>query len=146
VYFWNTKKLANDIKDKKVGEKAKLYYYLIAAVVIGSEVYFETILEEFNTFGFLSFLLVFVIGTLITFRTNKGENGEDYIARVIMLSLPINIKIMVAFLVSFVILFVGLSEGMFDYSLRSEAEDSILALINMFVFWRINVHLKYINE
>ena len=150
MYFWKTAQLAADIKNNKVSEKSKMYYYLLLTSLSNIMAY-EFLMElSYDMTAALSELLltflVIIIGTLVTFNTNKGEGGVDYIARVVMLGLPISIKIIALMLA----LFIFLSEIIFyywAYDLLTDAFISIgVVLASVLMFYRLNVHLKFINQ
>jgi len=150
MYFWKTTQLAADIKNNKVSEKSKMYYYLLLTSLSNIMAY-EFLMElSYDMTAALSELLltflVIIIGTLVTFNTNKGEGGVDYIARVVMLGLPISIKIIALMLA----LFIFLSEIIFyywAYDLLTDAFISIgVVLASVLMFYRLNVHLKFINQ
>ena len=150
MYFWKTAQLAADIKNNKVSEKSKMYYYLLLTSLSNIMAY-EFLMElSYDMTAALSELLltflVIIIGTLVTFNTNKGESGVDYIARVVMLGLPISIKIIALMLA----LFIFLSEIIFyywAYDLLTDAFISIgVVLASVLMFYRLNVHLKFINQ
>jgi len=150
MYFWKTAQLAADIKNNKVSEKSKMYYYLLLTSLSNIMAY-EFLMElSYDMTAALSELLltflVIIIGTLVTFNTNKGEGGVDYIARVVMLGLPISIKIIALMLA----LFIFLSEIIFyywAYDLLTDIFISIgVVLASVLMFYRLNVHLKFINQ
>ena len=101
VYFWKTQQLADDIKSNKISEKSKMYYYLIMMVLFDFIAYLylveglDTVSTTIVISEMLSVIIVTIAGILITFKTNKGEDGVDYIAREIMLAFPISIKIFI---------------------------------------------------
>ena len=150
MYFWKTTQLAADIKNNKVSEKSKMYYYLLLTSLSNIMAY-EFLMElSYDMTAALSELLltflVIIIGTLVTFNTNKGEGGVDYIARVVMLGLPISIKIIALMLA----LFIFLSEIIFYYWAYDLLTDTFISigvvLASVLMFYRLNVHLKFINQ
>jgi len=150
MYFWKTTQLADDIKNNKVSEKSKMYYYLLLTSLSNIMAY-EFLMElSYDMTAALSELLltflVIIIGTLVTFNTNKGEDGVDYIARVVMLGLPISIKIIALML----ILAIFLSEIVFYYWAYDLLTDTFISigvvLASVLMFYRLNVHLKFINQ
>jgi hypothetical protein len=150
MYFWKTTQLAADIKNNKVSEKSKMYYYLLLTSLSNIMAY-EFLMElSYDMTAALSELLltflVIIIGTLVTFNTNKGEGGVDYIARVVMLGLPISIKIIALMLT----LSIFLSEIVFYYWAYDLLTDTFISigvvLASVLMFYRLNVHLKFINQ
>ena len=150
MYFWKTAQLAADIKNNKVSEKSKMYYYLLLTSLSNIMAY-EFLMElSYDMTAALSELLltflVIIIGTLVTFNTNKGEGGVDYIARVVMLGLPISIKIIALMLT----LSIFLSEIIFYYWAYDLLTDTFISigvvLASVLMFYRLNVHLKFINQ
>ncbi len=152
VYFWKTQQLADDIKSDKISEKSKMYYYLIMMVLFDFIAYLylveglDTVSTTIVISEMLSVIIVTIAGILITFKTNKGEDGVDYIARVIMLAFPISIKIFI-FMMIFDVALLGIVFYYFDFDEWSDLFISLqTVLVSILLYWRINVYLKYINQ
>jgi len=150
MYFWKTAQLADDIKNNKVSEKSKMYYYLLL-ISLSNIASYEFLIElSYDMTATLSELLltflVIIIGTLVTFNTNKGEGGVDYIARVVMLSLPISIKI-ISLILAFAIFLSEIVFYYWAYDLLTDTFISIgIVLASALMFYRLNAHLKFINQ
>jgi hypothetical protein len=150
MYFWKTDQLAEDIKDNKISEKSKMYYYLLTISIyniIGYQYLSEFSGDMTTAIGeMLVTTLVLIFGTFITFKTNNSRGGSDYIARVIMLGLPISIKLIVFTLIFQIVLY----EVVFyywNYDILTDLFISVsAAIISILLFWRINEHLKFINN
>ena len=150
MYFWKTDQLAEDIKDNKISEKSKMYYYLLTISIyniIGYQYLSEFSGDMTTAIGeMLVTTLVLIFGTFITFKTNNSRGGSDYIARVIMLGLPISIKLIVFTLIFQIVLY----EVVFyywNYDILTDLFISVsAATISILLFWRINEHLKFINN
>jgi len=148
MYIWNTKKLATDIKNNNLTEHDKMKYYLVYSVIV-------TIFLTISSRPFTLPLLVeqilsvgiIIFGISITFKTNKGNKGSDYIARVTCLSLPIFIKIVLLcfgggiIIGVLVVLMGGNSPAMFT----EWATTAIATFAGIATFWRINTHLRFVN-
>ena len=152
VYFWKTQQLADDIKSDKISEKSKMYYYLVMMVLFDFIAYLylveglDTVSTTIVISEMLSVIIVTIAGILITFKTNKGEDGVDYIARVIMLAFPISIKIFI-FMMIFDVALLGIVFYYFDFDEWSDLFISLqTVLVSILLYWRINVYLKYINQ
>ena len=150
MYFWKTDQLAADIKNNKVSEKSKMYYYLL--IMASYNIVTYQYLADFTVDTTIAIIemvvttLIVIIGTLITFKTNKGEDGVDYVSGAIMLGLPISIKLVV-----FASIFqIALFEFVFYYWDYDVLTDSfllaMLTVITVLFFWRLNEHLKFINN
>ena len=152
MYFWKTQQLADDIKNNKISEKSKMYYYLIMMVLLNLAIY-SFLIGDLNAVDMtivigemLSIITVTITGILITFKTNKGQEGADYMARMTMLGLPIGIKVLV-----FTTIFnIALLEAVYYYwgfDIWSDLFISLQAvLVSILLYWRINIYLKYINQ
>jgi hypothetical protein len=152
MYFWKTQQLADDIKNNKISERSKMYYYLIMMVLFNMATY-AFLLEGEDTANIRlligeisSIIIVTIVGILITFKTNKGQDGVDYMARMTMLGLPIGIKIIVFITIFDVVLF----EAVYYYSDSDTWIDLFISLqtvlVSVLLYWRINIYLKYINQ
>jgi hypothetical protein len=155
MHLWNVKQLATDFKNQSVTESQKMAYFLITTVLWNLVAYMNVFADEMSykdpNVGYFELFLVVVIvivGTLVTFKTNK-KTGVDYIARVTALAIPIGIKFLV-FLFAILAIFFGLDEYVWSYNVLDILYyDSFTVIstvvIEVFVFWRINIYLKYIN-
>jgi len=150
MYFWNTQQLAEDIKGNRVGEKDKMYYYLITLVLWNLSIYMYLI-EDIPSVNYTSDVIVMIlsisvviIGTLITFGTNNGSKGVDYIARVLMLSIPISVKLFVFFMIFSIL--AGMFGEIFAIHLADWFFNALGVMVEVFIYWRINTYLKYINQ
>jgi len=153
MYFWKTQQLADDIKNNKISEKGKMHYYLVMMVLFNIAASSSFLVEGVGAVNttlavseMLLVIMVVIIGILITFKTNNGESGVDYIARATMLSLPIGVKIF-AFTMMFDIVLFEAVYYYWDFDVLSDLFISLqVVLISMLLYWRINTHLKYINQ
>jgi len=150
MYFWKTDQLAADIKNNKVSEKSKMYYYLL--IMASYNIVTYQYLADFTVDTTIAIIemvvttLIVIIGTFITFKTNNSRGGSDYIARVIMLGLPISIKLIV-FTWIFQIVLYEVVFYYWNYDILTDLFISVsAAIISILLFWRINEHLKFINN
>ena len=151
MFIWKTTELANAIKENTLTEKDWKQYYLAGSIVMIIALYL-TQLEpriEINTQSLIVeavlMVVIAVIGINITFKTNQNNNGSNFVARITALSFPIFIKIGVfSFLLGIALVLVAegaeLSPEFIDWLMVISA-----VLIEALFFWRINVHLNYIN-
>ena len=151
MYFWKTAQLADDIKNNKVNEKSKMYYYLLMMIMFNIFAYsFLLDLEAENSsvdvFEMIITTLLLIGGILINFKANNGENGVDYMARVVMLGLPIAIKLTIIMLLLGLLLF-EIVYAYWDFDIFTDWFIFCQSIVVTILFyWRVNVHLKYINQ
>jgi hypothetical protein len=149
MFIWKTTELANEIKENTLTEKDWKQYYLAGTILVTISFYIALLEERINTQSLIVeavlMVVIAVIGINITFKTNQNNNGSNFVARIIALSLPIIIKSTV-FLVLF---FIALGVVAEVAELSTESIDWLMViftvLIEALIFWRINVHLNYIN-
>ncbi len=151
MYFWKTAQLADDIKNNKVSEKSKMYYYLLMMVMFNILAYsflldIEAEDVSVNVLEIIITTLLLIGGILINFKANKGVNGVDYMARVIMLGVPLMVKLSIA-----TILFgITVSEITYAYWGFDILTDWFVLIqsvvVTVLFYWRLNVHLKSINK
>jgi len=151
MYFWKTAQLADDIKNNKVSEKSKMYYYLLMMVMFNVFAY-SFLLDlgaedvSVDIFEMIITTVILVGGILINFKANKGVDGVDYMARVIMLGVPIAIKLtIVMMLFGFILFEIVYAYWGFDI-LTDWFVLGQVTVISVLFYWRVNVHLKYINQ
>jgi hypothetical protein len=88
---------------------------------------------------------IFISGVNITFKSNLNKFGESYIPRFIELSFPISVKLFLASIPTiFIVAQVALT-FQFEENFRDWFPIILVCVGEIIYFWRINVHLKYIN-
>ena len=149
MFIWKTTELSNEIKENTLTEKDWKQYYLAGTIVMTIAMYIAQLVPRINTQPLIVeavlLVVIAVIGINITFKTNQNNNGSNFVARVTALSFPIIIKVSV-----FAILFGIALEVVAEVAeLSLESIDWLavvfVVLIEALIFWRINVHLYYIN-
>lgn len=147
MYYWKTNKLAEEIKADTLTERSKKNYYIGSSAITLASMYLLIIAGTNNIAltlleGFLT-LIVLILGVNLTFSTN---DGKDYIARMVILSFPLLIKIYAASLSIGVIC--GIYAAMNNLH-STNPYPWLTILINvgiqMIFFWRLNVHLSKIR-
>lgn len=149
MYIWKTAKLATEIKENTLTEKDWKQYFLAGSILITISIYLTQLAARTNTESLIVeavlMVAIAVIGINIAFKTNQNNNGSNFVARITALTFPISIK-----LIALSILYgiaVGIVEEVAEVSIQSQewAVVAFTVLIQVLFFWRINVHLKYIN-
>lgn len=149
MYIWKTKILAADIKNNAISQNEWKKYYLALSIFITIAMYIVGLSPRENLLAVFveatSVIAALVVGISVTYQSNKGDNGVDYIARMTALSLPILIKLSLLFFT--IGIFVGIisaslsiSESMFEWVMVCFSP-----IVQAVFFWRINIYLKYIN-
>lgn len=149
MFFWNTKQLATIIKQEGLSEHIRMNYYLATSIFSALSIYMTVLIPRNNTYAVLveaaSILLILIFGIKITFSSNKGKDGSDYVGRMIALSFPLLIKALVIGLVFGVI--IGIYSG---YTGNKNVNDWPITIstiaIQAWYFWRLNLHIKFINS
>jgi ABC-type antimicrobial peptide transport system permease subunit len=150
MYYWKTQDLATQIKEGDISEELKKNYYVATSIIATAFMYIAIAGGTQDGVATLTecilLIIVTVLGINITFKSNGGDNGANYISRVVMLSLPLLIKIVIfSFLGGIVIgIAAGASEET-DLDLSQWGVTAVSVLAQVFFFWRINVHLCHIN-
>lgn len=149
MYIWKTASLATDIKNDSVGANEWKKYYLAVSIFMTLAIYLTALAPRENMLALLveaiAMVGVLIFGVSVTYQSNQGDSGVDYISRMTALTLPITIKL---FLLS---LFVGALIGVLSgaASLSDAMMEWIMVgfvvLIQIAFFWRVNGYIKYIN-
>ncbi len=150
MYYWKTHDLASQIKAGDTSEEMKKNYYVATSVIATAFMYLAIAGGTQDGIATLAecilLIVVTVLGINVTFKTNGGNNGVNYISRVVMLSLPLLIKIVIfSFLGGIVIGIVAGASGEGSLALSQWGVTIVSVLAQVLFFWRVNVHLCYIN-
>lgn len=94
MYLWKTRILAENIKNGSLEQK-DFKKYLIAVATLTLFCFYMAILKSPGNIYMIMFeitgsILITIFGINITFRTNGGNEGVEYLNRYISLSLPLN--------------------------------------------------------
>lgn len=149
MYVWKTGSLSEDIKKNTISQKEWKKYYLAVSTFMTLAMYLTAISPRDDLMAVMieAILIVgiLIFGVNITYKSNKGDSGSDYIPRMTALSLPILIKLFLLSLL-FGVLLGFLSEA---FSLSESVIEWLtvcfVVLVQVLFFWRINTHIKYIN-
>jgi uncharacterized membrane protein len=151
MFFWKTHKLAEDIKNETLSDNKWKNYYLAGSILMTFTMYLAFLTTRTNKLVMLveaiSIVGVIIFGVSITYNTNQAGNGNgmNYIARLVALSLPLQIKFCVLSIVF------GAGLGIFSEVLTPTLniqEWSIAVftvLVEVLIFWRLYIHLQNIN-
>ncbi len=150
MYFWKTQELAKQIKDDTITEESKKNYYLATSLITIAGMYLTLAGGMQNSMATLTecilLLIITALAINIVFATNRGNDGIDFISRVVILGFPILIKIMVlAFLIGIAMGIYSGASGQLENSINGWDNAIIAVTVQIFFFWRINVHMSYIN-
>ncbi|HIO31633.1 hypothetical protein [Marinobacter salarius] len=149
MYIWKTSSLAEDIKNNSIGQREWKKYYLAVSIFMTLAMYLTALSPREDLVSVLveavAMVGILIFGVSITYTSNNGDSGIDYISRMTALTFPILVKLFLLSLL-FGVLVGILSEAL---SLPESAMEWIMvgfvSIIQIGFFWRINTHIKYIN-
>ena len=150
MYIWKTDKLSSDIKKNTLTEKDWKDYFLAGAILITLSMYMLQTMPRTNMISLMVegmlMIVITVIGINIAFNANQENKGRNFVARITALSFPLSIKIIATSFIFGIIL--GFLNELDPVSTENEewAYTAFTVLIQIIFFWRIRVHLTYINE
>ena len=148
MYIWKTKNLAHDLKSNIPSQEEYKKYYVATAIITLIGFYLSMLepplFSEPVIFEGICSIIITVIGINIIFTTNGGNNGTSFLNRAISLTLPLMFKVMAASIIFTIALEVVRELG-YSALVISWLFSVFIVLIQIVVFWRINVHIKYIN-
>lgn len=150
MYIWKTDKLSSEIKENTLTEKDWKHYFLASAILITLSMYMIQTMPRTNMISLMVeailMIVITVIGINIAFKSNQENKGTNFVARITALSFPLSIKIIATSFVFGIIL--GFLNEMDPISIENEewAYTAFTVVIQIIFFWRIKVHLTYINS
>lgn len=155
MYFWRTDKLIADLKQNTVSQAQFKNYYLASGIFIllivflMSQMPVEDWKMNLSLFLINSGLLISWMNTI--FKANGGNQGQQFLNRVIALYLPISIKLMVYFIIAsiiFQLILNGFENQMpkITFDLINQWSSSCFDIaMNVVLYWRIYIAVKQIN-
>ncbi len=149
MYIWKTATLATDIKNDSVEPREWKKYYLAVSIFMTLAMYLTALLPRENMAAVLAEAIamigILIFGVSITYQSNQGDGGVDYISRMTALSFPITVKIFLISLLGGVLMGILSEEASLSEMFMEWGMVVFVAIIQIVFFWRINVHIKYIN-
>lgn len=157
MYFWNTAKLIDDLKNNRLTEENFKNYYIVIGLFTIIGMYAIHLVPRINTESVIvEFILsigILISGINALFTANGANNGKHFLNRVISLILPISIKLLVLSFIPYIVI-LGIFQyltGSFDnpeiVDPRLEwLETSVSIAIQLLTFWRLYVALKKVNS
>ncbi|MBL4881590.1 MAG: hypothetical protein JKX82_09730 [Oleispira sp.] len=151
MYFWKTQDLAKKINDGSLSEEDKKNYYIVISIITIASLYIA--IGGGTTDGIATLtecilsIAITALGINVTFKSNKGNEGNDYIARVAILSVPITVKLFVFGILAGLVggIIAGIIGGEESADLGQWSMVFISIVLQVIFFWRLNVHLSSIN-
>ncbi|HDM8177412.1 TPA: hypothetical protein P0E27_005310 [Vibrio harveyi] len=148
MYIWKTSKLSEELRDNKVPDSDWIKYALIFLIFYTVTPYLMILAPYASNEAMITeaigILVVSIFGVGVTYRTNNRD-GKTYILRSIALSIPLSFRFVALSML------VGMAIVSFDFGdqhyfiIELLSTFSVIALQALY-FWRLNVHLKYINS
>ncbi|MCG9548246.1 hypothetical protein L1D27_07480 [Vibrio harveyi] len=148
MYIWKTSKLSEELRDNKVPDSDWIKYALIFLIFYTVTPYLMILVPYASNEAMITeaigILVVSILGVGVTYRTNNRD-GKTYILRSIALSIPLSFRFVALSVL------VGMAIVSFDFGdqhyfiIELLSTLSVIALQALY-FWRLNVHLKYINS
>lgn len=110
MYFWNDKKLANDLNKKRVSEKEQAVYLLLLLLpyLMLTSIFLDLNISEGVSVSIYDHiicdtgLLAFIITLYASFKINKSNDNTDFVARYVCISFPIGIKTLLLTIILFI--------------------------------------------
>ncbi|MET2952351.1 hypothetical protein ABXV17_02420 [Vibrio harveyi] len=148
MYIWKTSKLSEELRDNKVPDSDWIKYALIFLIFYTVTPYLMILAPYASNEAMITeaigILVVSIFGVGVTYRTSNRD-GKTYILRSIALSIPLSFRFVALSVL------VGMAIVSFDFGdqhyfiIELLSTFSVIALQALY-FWRLNVHLKYINS
>ena len=160
MYFWNTNKLIDDLKNERLADRDYKNYYLVSASVTCLMMFsmrFSPVVDVVpSIIDIVISLIMLIIGMNRCFAANGGNNGTQFLNRLICLFLPIGVKMLLAYLLFFIFIVIGFifSARFIDVNQIPELIKPYQGWVTLFLsifmqvimYWRFCVALKKIND
>jgi drug/metabolite transporter (DMT)-like permease len=156
MYFWQTNKLIDDLKNNRLTQTHFKNYYLGSAILMLIGIFILNISPETNLrYGLAEFICQ--VGVLITavnaiYKANGGEKGTDFLNRLVALYFPITIKmsvlgIAVGVVIGVILQLSGLTSVEGQSTMIEDLTWLVLTiLITALSYWRIYVAMQNIQR
>lgn len=160
MYFWNTKKLINDLKNDRLSERDYKNYYLVSSVfmfIIMFAMRFNPVIDVVpNLIDAVLSILLLIVGVNLCFDANGRNQGKQFLNRLICIFLPIGVRFIFAYLLLllFIVIFFILTAKFIEPTqipaliapYKNWVGIFISILFQVIMYWRFCVALKAINS
>ena len=106
MYFWNTNKLIDDLKNERLATSDYKNYYLaggVGALLMVFCMRFSPVTNMIlSTIDIVLSIIMLIIGINLCFRVNGGNQGRQFLNRLICIVLPISIRILLVYFLFFI--------------------------------------------
>lgn len=147
MYFWNIKKVTEELATGEISEHNVFKYFIAHALIflIAMIPAYET--TRLDTIISIALLFITIGGLFYARRCNGGSEGKDFFTRLFSISWVMTIKFFVLLvLVAFI---GGFFEAITEADIRSDApavEGFMIGILSIVFYWRIGVHISKVNE
>ncbi len=130
MYFWNANALARDLREGKVTQGQKFFYFLIFMAMSSLAMYAGVETDSsYLLMDMLSTVIVTVAGTYLCYQANARGDNKEFIDRFICIGFPIIVRfIPIVVFVMVVYYGVGMYAG-FSYVDESSIIDILIATV-----------------
>jgi hypothetical protein len=147
VYIWKTSELSKEIKEDKITDSEWRKYILAWLIIYTLSLYMMSMVPYENSTVMLAELIgtigAIIFGIGITYKSNKS-NGFTYIPRFVALSIPLFFRMGALSLLGGALIGV-LGETIISADLVDWLSAFLVVALQVAYYWRVNVHLLYIN-
>ncbi len=148
MYFWNIKKLNEELINDTLNQRSVFVYILI--YVFGMELALETLnyfpLDEMNYYNYaesIIYLLIVFVGTCLTYYYNEGNKGSKFAERYFSIGFVVGVRVLVTYL-PIVIVAIILFDDEDEEIVTTWYEISVFLILMFIYYWRCIVHMKYV--
>lgn len=151
IHWWQTEKLVQRLADGVVSENESLRYAMINAVLYTQAIYYATWVGGYGDwmlfYEFVAVTVISLVGLSECYKANGGEQGDDFLKRLSVISAPVGIKLAITAVILGQVVYWGFGYVISPDTFRNPALVWKIYTISfsaafMFIFyWRVTVHL-----
>jgi hypothetical protein len=151
MYIWNTKSLAQKLKDGSLTQSGRVKYLLATVVLYVIVLEGSFLIGESLTFAFILravlLIAITIVGTLYSYRVNRDGDNREFLDRYICIGWVVSIKTTVlASAVYFSYLLVGFAIGGEAFGLfvdsTSFVDVGFASIVCALCYWRLAENIR----
>lgn len=143
MYFWNIKKLKQDLVDQRLLEN-DIFKYLFASTIINSLViipFFDNNIWDVYS-GILSAIIT-IIGTHYVYICNKGQNGRNFLFKYFTIGWVVSIRWTILMVIPLMVIYFVIGDILGFISESTTILDALfLNLLLIPYYWIFGKHIK----
>lgn len=156
MYFWNIKKLSEELKAGTLSAGAQFWYMFLSTLILAFVFYVYPYIQQEEFYDDYDVMLdassgsMMILSTIVAYWANNGRNGKDFILRLMSISWVLSVRWLVLIMIPTIIIvsliFGGEGQPDNQDSLATMEEVIIYSITNLIYLIWIRKWMKVVSS